>query len=468
MKLIRMQEQDAGCTIQDACIRNHASCIILKEFYSMKVNVEALSSTEKKVEVFIPVEEVKEEMEKVFREFQKKAKIRGFRPGKIPRNLIETVYRDDVLNEVSSRLISESFENALKELSVTPVSRPRITADKVERDNDFHYTAVFEVIPEFELKYYIGIELKKEKYEVKDEDVERALNQLRERGAEAKPLETEREVRKGDYVIVDYEGRLDGKTIKDLKRTDTQFLVGEGNLIAEFEDNLAGMREGEEKEFEVTYPEDFQMKEVAGKTVKFDLKVKKILGRVLPELDDDFAKDLGQENLEGLKKKIREDLEKKLYEDSQNKLRGELMKILREKNPVDVPASLVESEAIRLKREFVNNFQRHGVEAPPLTEEAEEKFRERATRSLKTSIIVGEIAKKEGIKVEDREVDDKLAEIAKSFEVPFEKVREVYESNNMIGSLEAGLIEDKVFNFLLEKSNIEEGSGERNQIDKES
>ncbi|MGH7792687.1 MAG: trigger factor, partial [Thermodesulfobacteriota bacterium] len=194
----------------------------------MKVSVEALSSTEKKVEVFIPVEEVKEEMEKVFREFQKRAKIRGFRSGKIPRNVIETVYRDDLLNEVSSRLISESFENALKEVSITPVSKPKITADKVERDNDFRYTAVFEVIPEFELKDYTGIELKREKYELKDEDVERALNQLRERAAQAKPLETEREVRKGDYVIVDYEGRLDGRVIQDLKRTDTQFLVGEG------------------------------------------------------------------------------------------------------------------------------------------------------------------------------------------------------------------------------------------------
>lgn len=433
----------------------------------MKVSVEGLSSTEKKVEVFIPVEEVKEEMEKVFREFQKRAKIRGFRPGKIPRNVIETVYRDDLLNEVSSRLISESFENALKEVSITPVSRPKITADKVERDNDFRYTAVFEVIPEFELKDYTGIELKREKYELKDEDVERALNQLRERAAQAKPLETEREVRKGDYVIVDYEGRLDGRVIQDLKRTDTQFLVGEGRLIAEFEDNLIGMSKGEQKEFDVTYPDDFQMSEVAGKTVKFDIKVKDVLERVLPELNDDFGKDLGQENLDGLKKKIREDLEKKLGQDSQNKLRGELMKILRETNSVDVPASLVDNEVIRLKQEFVNNLQRHGVEAPPLTEAAEEKFRERAIGSLKTSIIVGEIARKEGIKVGDGEVDNKLMEIAKSFEVPVEKVREVYENNNMMSSVEAGLIEDRVFDFLLEKSNIEEVFGERNHIDKE-
>jgi len=434
----------------------------------MRVNLEALSSTEKKVEVSIPSEEVKEKMEGIFKEFQKKAKIRGFRPGKIPRNLVESVYKDDILKELSSRLISESFEDALKEVSLTPVSRPRITADKVEQDSDFRYTAVVEVIPEVEVKDYTGIGLKREKYEVKDENVNRALDQLRERSAEAKPLETEREVRKGDYVIVDYEGRLDGKSIKDLKRNDVQFLVGEGRLLAEFEDNLAGMKKGEEKKFDVSYPEDFQMQEVAGKTVNFEMRVKDILDRVLPELDDDFAKDLGQDNLEDLKKKIREDLEKKLDEESQNKLRGEIIKSLLEKNAVDVPASLVEGETARLRREFIHNLERHGVQAPPLNEQSQEKFRERAVRSLKTSIIIGEIAKKEGIKLEDGELDNKLMEIAKSFGAPLEKVREVYQSNDMIGTLEAGLIEDKVFNFLLEKSNIEEVSGDQNQIDKES
>ncbi len=434
----------------------------------MKVNIEALSNTEKKVEVFIPSEEVRKEIEKVLKEFQMKAKIRGFRPGKIPRDLIESVYRNDILSEVSSRLISESFESALKEVSLTPVSRPRITPDKVERDNDFHYAAVFEIIPEFEVKDYTGIELKREKYVVKDEDVDRALNQIKERSAESKPLETEREVRQGDYVIVDYEGLLDGKTVKDLKKTDVQFLVGEGKLIPEFEENLAGMRKGDEKEFQVTYPEDFQMKEVAGKTVKFNLKVKDILERVLPELDDEFAKDLGQENLENLKKKIREDLEKKLEDESSGKLKEEVVKFLLDKNPVEVPSSLVEEEITRRKGDFALNFQRHGLPVPNFDEETEEKFRERAANNVKASLILGLIAKKEGIDASPEEVDNKLMEISKSFEVPFEKVREAYESNNMIRSLEAGLIEDKVFNFILEKSNLEEVFGEQNQIDKET
>lgn len=425
----------------------------------MRVDVESLSNTERKVEVVIPVEEVKDKIEKVTREFQKNAKIRGFRPGKIPRSLVESMFRDDILSEVSSRLVSESFEEALKEVSVTPVSRPRIIPERVERDREFRYTAIFEVVPEFEVKDYMGIELKRERYEVKDEDVDRVLNGLREREAEAKPLETDRGVRKGDYVVLDYEGRLNGKVVKDLKKTDVQFLVGEGRLIAEFEENLEGMKKGEEKEFDVNYPEDFQMGEVAGKTVRFKVRVKDVLERVLPELDDEFARDLGHESLEDLRKKVREDLERRLHNESERKLKEELIRVLIERNPIEVPPSLVESELTDLKRGFANSFERYGLEVPPIDQETESVLRERAVRNVKISLILGAIAKKEGIEVSEEELDRRLIEISRSIEVPFEKVREVYKRRDAIKSLEARLIEEKVFDFLLEKSNIEEVSG---------
>ncbi|GBD39338.1 Trigger factor [bacterium HR37] len=424
----------------------------------MRVNVEALSSVERKVEVTIPADEVKEKLEKVLKEFQSSARVKGFRPGKVPRSIIEAMYKQDILNEVASRLVSESFEGALREASVTPISRPKITTEKVERDREFRYTAVFEIIPEFEVKDYIGIELKKERYEVKDEDIERVINQLREQSAEAKPLEEEREVRKGDYVIVDYKGVLDGKPIPELTKEGVQLLVGEGRLIPEFEENILGMRKGEEKEFEVTYPEDFHIKEVAGKTVRFRLKVKDVFQRILPQLDDEFAKDLGQENVEALRKKIKEDLEKRLEEEAKSKLKEELITALLERTSFDVPPTLVESEIAHLKREFVLSFQRHGLEVPPLNEDMENSFRQRALRNVKASLILGAIAKKEGIKVEEKELNNRLMEIARAYEVPFERVRELYEKNNMIPALEERILEEKVLDFLLEKAKIEEVS----------
>lgn len=429
----------------------------------MKVNVESLSNTEMKVEVFIPKEEVTGKIEEVFKELERDAKIKGFRPGKAPRRVIEAAYGSYIFEEVSSRLVSQSFEKALEEVSIIPISRPRITKDKIERDKEFHYTAVFEVIPEFEVKDYTGIELKKEKRELKEEDIERVLNQLRERGVQAKPIGEDREVRTGDYLIIDYVGVVDGKPIKDLKAKDAQVIVGEKRLMAEFEDNLIGIKKGEEKEFEITYPEDFQMKDVAGKTVKFTVTVKEILEKILPELDDEFSKDLGEENLEGLKKRIREDLEKRFNNESEDRLKGELIKVLLERNPLDVPPSLVENETLRLKREFALNLERHGLKLPVLNDEAGGNFRNRAEQNVKASIILGAIARKEGVQVDEDEVDNKLIEISKSAAVSFQKVREIYEKNNMVDSLKASLVEDKVLNFLIEKSDAKAET----QIDKE-
>jgi len=429
----------------------------------MKVNVESLSNTEMKVEVFIPKEEVTGKIEEVFKELERDAKIKGFRPGKAPRRVIEAAYGSYIFEEVSSRLVSQSFEKALEEVSIIPISRPRITKDKIERDKEFHYTAVFEVIPEFEVKDYTGIELKKEKREVKEEDLALVLNQLRERGAQAKPIGEDREVRTGDYLIIDYVGVVDGKPIKDLKAKDAQVIVGDKRLMAEFEDNLIGIKKGEEKEFEITYPEDFQMKDVAGKAVNFTVTVKEILERILPELDDEFSKDLGEENLEGLRKRIRGDLEKRFNKESDDMLKGGLIKVLLERNPLDVPPILIENETLRLKREFAINLERHGLKLPVLNDEAEGNFRNRAEQNVKASIILGAIARKEGVQVDEDEVDNKLIEISKSAAVSFQKVREIYEKNNMVDSLKASLVEDKVLNFLIEKSDAKAET----QIDKE-
>jgi len=239
--------------------------------------------------------------------------------------------------------------------------------------------------------------------------------------------------------------------------------VGDKRLMAEFEDNLIGIKKGEEKEFEITYPEDFQMKDVAGKAANFTVTVKEILERILPELDDEFSKDLGEENLEGLKNRIRGDLEKRFNKESEDKLKGELIKVLLERTPLDVPPILIENETLRLKREFAINLERHGLKLPVLNEETEGGFRERAERNVKASIILGAIARKEGIQVDEDEVDNKLLEISKSAAVSFQKVREIYEKNNMVDSLKASLVEDKVLNFLIEKSDAKAET----QIDKE-
>jgi trigger factor len=199
--------------------------------------------------------------------------------------------------------------------------------------------------------------------------------------------------------------------------------------------------------------------------VNFELRLKDILDRILPDLDDEFAKDLGEENLESFKKKIREDLEKRHQADSTSKLRTNLTNKLIENKAFDIPNSLVEEESMRLKREFLFNLQRQGLRVPKLDEKAEKSITERAIANVKSSIVLGAIAEKEGIDVTGGEVDRRLSEISKSFEVPYEQVREAYQSNSMLDGLRASIREEKVVDFLIEKAKIEEVLGEKNQID---
>ncbi len=433
----------------------------------MKVNFESLSKTERRVDVVIQSDEVKDKIENVIRDFQQNAKVKGFRPGKVPRKLIESIYGKQIFSEVSSRLVSDSFENALNEASVRPISRPKLTTDKVELDKDFHYTAEFEVIPEIEVDNYIGIELNKEIAEIKDEAVERVLEQLRSRSAQAMPLEQDRESRKGDFIIIDYEGTIDGSSLQELRKNDVQFILGEGYLITEFEEALIGMRKGELREFDVIYPEDFQIKDAAGKKVKFNLKLKDILERILPDLDDEFAKDLGEVDLESLRRKIREDLERRLEENSKNKLKNDVNQKLIGDRTIDVPQSLLEDQVLQLKWEFSNNFRRQGLPTPELDEKGEERIRDRAVRNIKSSIVVGAIAKKEGLKITDEEVRNKILEISKSLDVPYERVFETYKKNEMLERLRAELLDEKVTEFILDKAIVNDVSSGQNLIDNE-
>jgi len=419
--------------------------------------MEEISSTERKVEVTLPKEEVTGKIEEVYKEVKKNAKIRGFRPGRAPRQVIEAHYKDYIFQETSSRLISESLTKALEEVSLNPISKPHVTPDKVAPDKDFHYSAVFEIIPAFEAKDYLRVQLKKKKpQEVTEEDVEKAIEELRRGLAEISPVEEEREVRAGDYLIIDYRGFAKEKPLKELSSSDVQVATGEEKLMKEFEENLYGMRKGEEKEFEITYPEDFQMKNLAGERIKFRVKLKDILEKKLPGVDDEFAKDVGEENLGELKKKIRGDLGKKVAQQIEEKLKKNLIEELLKRNPVEVPSILIEDEYRRLLREFVLSFQRQGIQLPPIGEEARGKFRERAINNLKAAFIFGDIAKKEGIGVSDEEVDEKLREIASNADLEFENVKEVYVKRGLVEDLKSRAIEEKIISFLLEKADIQE------------
>jgi len=201
----------------------------------MKINMESLSATQRKLHVTIPAEVVKEERDSIFKEIYQAAKVKGFRPGKAPVKVVENMYKSEILSETMQKLLSKTLEDALREAEVNPLNRPEITPpDDLELDKDFEYTVVFEVLPEIELGQYKELKLKKEKQVVKEEDVELSIQHLREHKAETTSYEKKKAVKDGDVVIVDFEGSLDGEPLEDLKRKDVEFVIGENKMIPEF------------------------------------------------------------------------------------------------------------------------------------------------------------------------------------------------------------------------------------------
>ncbi|OGE23168.1 MAG: trigger factor [Candidatus Dadabacteria bacterium RIFCSPHIGHO2_12_FULL_53_21] len=432
----------------------------------MKVSIENLSGTERKVDVVIPVEVVKEKRNEVFGEIRKNAKIKGFRPGKAPAGVVESVYRKEILGETATRLVTDSLEGALKEVSAHPISRPQINPpDLFETDKDFHYSAVFEVLPVFDLAEYKGLPLKREIHEVREEDVDHTIEHLIEHRAEIKPYEGEKAVENGDVAIVDFEGTIDGVPVKDLKRSGLQFLVGHDRLIPEFEENVIGMKKGETKEFDVSYGEDFQIKEAAGKAVRYKFSVKDVLKRTLPELDDELAKEVGMEDVSALKGQVKEDLKRQSEQQSEAKVRQQVVDALVDKNTVDAPPSLVNEEVGRLARNMVQSLRQRGLNIQTLDDASKAALAERALRNVKTSIVLAEIRKKEDIKVTDEDIDRSLSGIAASYNMAAEQVREVYRKNDLLEGLEASLAEQKVIDFIIENATIEEVPGEPIHVD---
>ena len=395
--------------------------------------------------------------------------VKGFRKGKVPRHVVESMYGKEIDQETASNLVSETLSEALAERSLLPVTRPDITEmGEVKTGEEFAYSAEFEVIPDFELSDYNSIPVKKTVRQVTEEDIDAEVQKLRERSAQSRLIEEDRPAKEGDYVFVDYRGAFeDGETIDDLNRENVKFLLGEEQFAPEFEENLLGKKAGEEAEFSVSYPEDFLIPEAAGKTVSFTVKINEIHDRVLPEANDDFAKDFEVESISELQNAIKEQLEH-IHEDEQlSSMREQIVDDLLSKNQFEVPPSLLEKEEESLKTRFLSDMQRGGVAEPEIGEDVVPKFTEKATESVRTSIILGRIAQKESVRVTRKQLNEHIDRLAASYNLPPDQVHKAYEQPGTMEHLESQIKTRGVLDLLLERAQIEEVEPESAQIDKE-
>jgi trigger factor len=424
----------------------------------MKTSVEEISSIKKKVLVEIPEDQVNKEVESFYKDLGKKAKIKGFRPGKVPRNILERYFKDYVKTEVIQKLIQDTYPQALSETDLQPVSPPEIDPGEFAGGKSFQYSAVIEVKPDIKLEEYTGLKIEGKKEEVKDEEVEERLKALQNLHANLKTISEARPIQAGDYVIIDYEASLGGKPLEGGKAVDFTLEVGSGQFIPALEEKLIGLKPEEEKEMEVSFPEDYGYQKWAGKTISFHVKIKEIKEKILPPLDDEFAKDLGDySSFEELKAKLKGEIEKEKGLVLERQLKDQLVDQLLEANPFEVPESLVEEQTKTMVSDTKLKLAAQGVVLKNLgvtEEKLQEDYKAMARKQVKTFLILDKIASQEGIAVTDEEAEGRLKEMSERMHQKFEVVKQYYEKNGLLPEVKAGIIRDKILNFLLEKANV--------------
>jgi trigger factor len=431
----------------------------------MKTEFIDISDTRKNLVVEIPSTIVDAEIDKVARDYSRAARIPGFRPGKVPPKVVRQRFRDQILHDVAHGLIPRAVDDALRERGVEPVNTPDIRDVVVEEGQPLKFTASFETVPPIDPGDYSGLSLRKKDAHVDDAAVDDALERLRQRAARYEPIEN-RGIQMGDSVVLDLKRTTDARSEDGApageKHTDRHenvtVEIGASANPPGFDEELAGLSAEESKTFDVHYPSDYAIKELAGTTVTYDVTVKALRQRIVPPLDDEFAKDLGSfESLDALRTQVRGDLEHEAGHDADRELRSDLLRQLAARVTFDVPASLVDREIDRRVEEFVRRLVEQQID-PTQTNVNWEEFRERqrdaAVESVRSALVLDEIARRAGVAATDAEMDAEIERYAERSGRTAAAVRARLEKEGGLARLYTGLRREKTMEYLLSKAAI--------------
>jgi trigger factor len=421
----------------------------------LKVNVTKGDNWKRILEVEVPQDSIQQELDKTFLKFQKQANLPGFRPGKAPLEMIKTRFKDAATEEVMESLLNSSYRQALEESRLQPLGLPKVKDIQFSAGSSLTYKAEVEVQPEIAVKDYKGLRLIRRILPVGDHEVEEAVNYLRERNAELKPVE--REAREKDFVVADLEEHYREKGKPASQKYDNQLLEVDAELLQkEFMEALLGAKMGEEKNFQVEYSAEHSNRRLAGQKVGYRLKVKEIKEKILLPLDDAFAKAQGDyQTLLELKLKIRESLEKKHQQDSQRELESQSIARLVESNRFPVPESLINSYLNYLAEDLKKRY-------PELEEtEIKEKNRKGAEDRIRWEYIYHQLAKQENISADDQDLEERVKAFAANYNLPVDKAREYLNQTKQIDKLKESILEEKVLGSLLSQAQIKEERTER-------
>jgi len=427
----------------------------------MKSTLEVNDALHRTLKVELPWSMLQEELEREYQELAKKVALPGFRKGKVPRGVLKQRYGRQVADEVLARLIQDSYEAALVQNKVFPVARPELERGELREGEPYSYVARVEVRPEIELKQLEGFALGERKVDIQAEAVDHELEHLREARAVLVPVEGRDVAQKGDTAILDYRATQGGKPVRGGERQDHPLELGSGNSVPGFEDQVIGMRVGEKKEFELTFPAEGVAPELAGKPVGFLVELKALKLRELPALDDDFVRDLGEEGVQtvaDLRAKHERVLRERAESQVQRERRDELVDKLLEANPFPVPPALVERQQEAMAREMQTFLAMQGLDPKELArghERLKADMAERATREVRSALLLAAVAAREKIEVSDEELDRHLQERAARSGQNAAQLRAYLEEPGRREEARLGLRREKVLDHLMKLSNME-------------
>ena len=433
------------------------------------VKMEELSPVKKKLSLEIPWSEVKNELNAVYREVGKKAKIKGFRPGKIPRNVLETYYKEQAEEETATNIVNKYYWQTLEDKGIVAVSRPEINQEGLKEDTAFSFSASFETEPEFEPKGYKGIELEKEKIQVTDSDMEKRLDEIRQMFATMEEIKDDRPAVKGDFVVIDFAGSLNGELSKELKADDYYLEIGSQKFVPGFEEQLIGMKNEETKSINVVFPVNYHEKKFAGKEIIFNVTLKNIKEKKLPEIDENFIKNFDRYNsIEDLKTDVRKTLEEKFQCLAETNLQNNITEVLIKENDFEVPPSLLERQIYYMMADTQKRMISAGMDeknAMELSFKMHDKFKDDAVKIVKSFLLLKKIAKKESFIVEENDIEKYIQELAAQYGRDYESLRTMYDNEERKDGLKMELMQKKVFDFIELNANIK--MVEKNGVDVE-
>ncbi|MDB5857620.1 MAG: tig [Ramlibacter sp.] len=432
----------------------------------MAVTVETLDKLERKMTLTLPVTAIQSEVDSRLKKLARTVKMDGFRPGKVPMSVVAQRYGYSVQYEVMNDKVGEAFAAAANEAKLRVAGQPKITEKEGAPEGELAFDAVFEVYPDVKIGDLAGAEVEKVSTEVSDAAIDRTLDILRKQRRTFAQRPADAGVEAGDRVTVDFEGKIDGEPFEGGKAEDFQFMVGEGQMLKEFDDSVRGMKTGESKTFPLAFPADYHGKDVAGKTADFMVTVKKVEAANLPEVNEAFAKSLGiaDATVDGLRADIRKNLEREVKFRLLARNKQAAMDALVSKAELDLPKSIVQNEIDRLIQGQRDELKQRGlkdVEKLPIPEDI---VRPQAERRVRLGLVVAELVRSNGLEAKPDQIKQHIDELAASYERPADVVRWYYGDNRRMAEVEAIVIENNVTDYILSKAKTVEKKVEFDEL----